>query len=294
MATTEPYDFWPPFIFNSWPPLIAASLGDLENRLLFFREHFAEHLVNEELPTLSFHCLKNEENKWFTCSEKPSTSYNDELCDDLKEIILNSFPNKIRITNLLEIDSGNISRLLINEKLESNIGTIKIWDRTISADQLKLIGSSVKSCELFDVVVKSVNKNCEASLSEIIQCFPLLENFTFSGGSVSVPVSSKTVKELLKIPHFFNIKYFFLQNISDKFDINEFYNSFLKKNKTMDVKLSFDSNISETFKQKLSTIVNEILESETTDFWPPMFYGRFGEIKNKLSDARVCYCQIKN
>uniref|UniRef100_A0A914PGH7 Uncharacterized protein n=1 Tax=Panagrolaimus davidi TaxID=227884 RepID=A0A914PGH7_9BILA len=294
MTTTESYDFWPPFIFNSWPPLISASLGDSENRLLFFREHFAEHLVNEELPTLSFHCLKNEENKWFTCSEKSSSSYNGDLCDDLKEITLNSFPNKIRVTNLLEIDSGNISQLLINEKLESNVGTLKIWDRTISVHQLKLIGSSVKTCELFDVVVKSVDKNDEASLSEIIQCFPLLENFTFSGGSVSVPVSSKTVKELLKIPHFFNIKYFFLQNISDEFDIDEFYHLFLMENKTMDVKLSFDSNISEDFKQKLTTIVNEILESETTDFWPPMFYGKFGEIKNKLSAARVRYCQFKN
>uniref|UniRef100_A0A914PM07 Uncharacterized protein n=1 Tax=Panagrolaimus davidi TaxID=227884 RepID=A0A914PM07_9BILA len=250
--------------------------------------------ILKQLQIVSFHCLKYEDNKWQTCSkigEKSCDEINGELCDNLTEIRFDAFSNKIRVRNFLEIDSGDISSLF-NKRLISNVLTLKIWDQTISIDQLKLIGSFVKICEFFDVFVKSNNQN-DASLAEIIQCFPMLEDFTLSGSSISLNISSKTVNELLKLRHFSKIKYFFLQNISDKFDIDEFYHLFLKKNKTMDVKLSFDSNISETFKQKLSTIVNEILESETTDFWPPMFYGKFGEIKNKLSDARVRYCQIK-
>uniref|UniRef100_A0A914QDJ7 Uncharacterized protein n=1 Tax=Panagrolaimus davidi TaxID=227884 RepID=A0A914QDJ7_9BILA len=141
------------------------------------------------------------------------------------------------------------------------------------------IGSSVKSCDLWDISVIKKSQST-ASLIEIIQCFPLLEKFVFFGNSYT---NSTTVKELLKLPQFLKLKRFKLGKITEEFDIETFYHTFLKKNETMDVVLCFDYGISEAYKQKILKIIDEILESNSNDFWPPYFSGQWdNELHEKL------------
>uniref|UniRef100_A0A914PCV9 DUF38 domain-containing protein n=1 Tax=Panagrolaimus davidi TaxID=227884 RepID=A0A914PCV9_9BILA len=143
------------------------------------------------------------------------------------------------------------------------------------------IRASVKNCKFSSVTIKN-DDGSNASLAEIIQCFPLLEKFEFTGESVSSHITATTVKELIKIPHFSNIKKFTLHHIPAEFDIEEFYVSFLKKNKTMDIELLFDENNSDAYNQRVETVMNKILlESKINDIWPPIIF--YGTIINELT-----------
>uniref|UniRef100_A0AC35EWF7 Uncharacterized protein n=1 Tax=Panagrolaimus sp. PS1159 TaxID=55785 RepID=A0AC35EWF7_9BILA len=148
------------------------------------------------------------------------------------------------------------------------------------------IGASIKNCEFLSVTIKNDDESI-ASLAEIIQCFPLLKKFKFIGASVSSHITATTAKELIKIPHFLNIKKFKLYNVPEEFDIEEFYESVLKKNKTMKISLVFEDNISDAYKQRVESVMNKILlESKTNDIWPPLIiYGLINELTLNLYSA---------
>uniref|UniRef100_A0A914Q512 Uncharacterized protein n=1 Tax=Panagrolaimus davidi TaxID=227884 RepID=A0A914Q512_9BILA len=88
-------------------------------------------------------------------------------------------------------------------------------------------------------------------------------------------ITFKTVKELLKLPHFLTLDSFHISDIPDKFDIESFY-IYMKKNKQTKVYLNFDDSISEAYKIRLEDIIQEIIATEKHDYAPPfiMFLGQ--------------------
>uniref|UniRef100_A0A914RAR0 DUF38 domain-containing protein n=1 Tax=Panagrolaimus davidi TaxID=227884 RepID=A0A914RAR0_9BILA len=238
-------------------------------------------------PILLLHCLKYSDysNSWFTCSKigkKSCKEINGKMCDDLYEQkidyeIIKS--QKIWITNRFEVMTPyHQEPFNIPKNIKPSEFLFHALSTKFSMEKFIQIGLSVKSCDLWDISVIKENQST-ASLIEIIQCFPLLEKFVCFGNRTN----STTVKELLKLPQFLKLKSFQLGNITEEFDIETFYHTFLKKNKTMDVVLCFDYGISESYKQKVLKIINEILESNSNDFWSPYFGGPWNnELHEKL------------
>ena len=133
-------------------------------------------------PCLLLHCLNHSDGKWYTCSnsgEKSCMKMDGEICEDLKPIDLMAISDNIWVTNAFEVNGlygDNITPLIIPQMFKSNVVCFNASFKTISLDQLALIGTSVKYCDFCDVTVKK-NDESEASLPEIIKCFPVLEDF---------------------------------------------------------------------------------------------------------------------
>uniref|UniRef100_A0A914PJC2 Uncharacterized protein n=1 Tax=Panagrolaimus davidi TaxID=227884 RepID=A0A914PJC2_9BILA len=230
-------------------------------------------------PILLLHCLKHDNGKWSTCSKIGGEScdeINGEMCSDLKCIDMNKISTKIWVTNVLDVFHlyyNNITQLNLPAKFKSNVVMFKAVNKILTIEQLSLIGSSVKTCDLFNVSVKK-NDQTNASFEEIIQCLPNVEKFQLRGHLDHLRMTSKGVKELSKVLQSSKIKYLFLCDVAEMFDIEEFYQLFLKDNKTMHINLGFIYYISEAYKERLSTIVNTILnESKLKYFYPPIIHG---------------------
>uniref|UniRef100_A0A914Q191 DUF72 domain-containing protein n=1 Tax=Panagrolaimus davidi TaxID=227884 RepID=A0A914Q191_9BILA len=113
----------------------------------------------------------------------------------------------------------------------------------------------------------------EVPYETIFANLPMIEYFCFKRGNIAYNFS-KTFTELLKIPHFRNLKSLDCTGISQSFDIDKFF-QYLKQNKFTRVWLEFNDQISEEYKEKLETIIDEILDAELPrSFLPP--YINFG------------------
>uniref|UniRef100_A0A914QEQ5 Uncharacterized protein n=1 Tax=Panagrolaimus davidi TaxID=227884 RepID=A0A914QEQ5_9BILA len=127
---------------------------------------------------------------------------------------------------------------------------------------------NVKLCNFRNVSVLSKN-GIKMPLEKIVENLPSICGFKFSFDSNSLNVSSKTVKELIKIPHFSEISYFSLINISENFDIQTLFN-FLKRNSSPKFHLKYQNNrLSNKYKNELEKIVDEILETKSLKYDPP-------------------------
>uniref|UniRef100_A0A914PQX2 Uncharacterized protein n=1 Tax=Panagrolaimus davidi TaxID=227884 RepID=A0A914PQX2_9BILA len=84
-------------------------------------------------------------------------------------------------------------------------------------------------------------------------------------------ITTKTMKELLKIPNFLKLDVFCMNRILENFDIETFYN-YMKKNKTTFVWLKFVDPMSEEYKNRLENIIDEIIATKKFDYKPPYIY----------------------
>uniref|UniRef100_A0AC35G7E7 Uncharacterized protein n=1 Tax=Panagrolaimus sp. PS1159 TaxID=55785 RepID=A0AC35G7E7_9BILA len=222
---------------------------------------------------LLLHCLEYDNGSWKTCSKiggKSCDEVNGEKCSALKAIDLDEISIKIWVTNAIGAYTtleDHIAPLVIPSTLKSYAVYFEAWNQELSFDHLLFFGGTVKSCNFVNVSVKK-NIHNVLSFAETVQNLPVVEKFIFWTGSYS-SITSTTVKELLKVPNFYKIKTLKLRNISDEFDIEEFYQLFLKTNKTMKVAIWFNRDVSDVYKQKIREISKEILESESNDFLPP-------------------------
>uniref|UniRef100_A0A914PWE4 Uncharacterized protein n=1 Tax=Panagrolaimus davidi TaxID=227884 RepID=A0A914PWE4_9BILA len=124
---------------------------------------------------------------------------------------------------------------------------------------------NVKLCNFRNVSVLSKN-GTKMPLEKIVENLPSIFGFKFTFGSNSLNVSSKTVEELIKIPHFSKISNFSLVNISEDFDIQTSFD-FLKKNSSPKFDLKYQNNpLSNEYKNELEKIVCEILETKSLKF----------------------------
>uniref|UniRef100_A0A914PFU7 Uncharacterized protein n=1 Tax=Panagrolaimus davidi TaxID=227884 RepID=A0A914PFU7_9BILA len=100
-------------------------------------------------------------------------------------------------------------------------------------------------------------------------------------------ITKGTVKELLEIPHFSKLDEFVFTGLPEVFDIDTFF-AYLKKNKYTKFELHFADSISEEYKVLLDKVVDEILQTETHDYIPPIISSN-GLAQEKFCKMRYLY-----
>uniref|UniRef100_A0A914PL86 Uncharacterized protein n=1 Tax=Panagrolaimus davidi TaxID=227884 RepID=A0A914PL86_9BILA len=91
-------------------------------------------------------------------------------------------------------------------------------------------------------------------------------------------ISENTVKELSIIPHFSKICEIVLHEIRETFDIETCF-AFIKKNKYTRFAIDFHYDISEAYKIRVETVIDEIVQTENHDYKVPYIY--FSELDHK-------------
>uniref|UniRef100_A0A914P8A9 Uncharacterized protein n=1 Tax=Panagrolaimus davidi TaxID=227884 RepID=A0A914P8A9_9BILA len=157
----------------------------------------------------------------------------------------------------------NIFSPIIQKLYRCDAKSLSLHSQVVSFNDLSLLISSAEKIYLNNVIVKK----CDS----IIQ----LENIiaiAVNAKSVAVSeptITPKTMKELSKLPNFTKLDILALYNLSEVFDIDTFY-GYMKKNQHTKIYITFDGQISDAFKNRLETIVDEILETEQFNYKPPV------------------------
>uniref|UniRef100_A0AC35F3C8 Uncharacterized protein n=1 Tax=Panagrolaimus sp. PS1159 TaxID=55785 RepID=A0AC35F3C8_9BILA len=124
------------------------------------------------------------------------------------------------------------------------------------------------------------------SLEDLLKALPNVKTFTyhFPKNSSNI-ITTKTAKELLKIPHFLSLDKFEIGEIPEVFDIESFYGH-IKKNTETNIDLHFSRQISDEYKNRLQKIVDEIVKKENRDYKLPRIYfsGITASSRNKMYD----------
>uniref|UniRef100_A0A914Z0J3 Uncharacterized protein n=1 Tax=Panagrolaimus superbus TaxID=310955 RepID=A0A914Z0J3_9BILA len=148
------------------------------------------------------------------------------------------------------------------------IARLYLYDISLTLNEFIFLSSSAENVILNNVSIKYCNGE-EVELEKLVQFCSKAVKFEYAFLSNATNFSSKTIKNLIKIPHFFMLKKFRLINIPDIFDIKPLL-SFLKKT-NLYVCLDFCENLSEDYRNQLNDIIVEILD-ETDNaylFGPP-------------------------
>uniref|UniRef100_A0A914QPN1 F-box domain-containing protein n=1 Tax=Panagrolaimus davidi TaxID=227884 RepID=A0A914QPN1_9BILA len=166
-----------------------------------------------------------------------------------------------------------------------------ICDQIISFNDLSVFTKTAEDIYFITVTVKDSDDSI-VPFEKMFEAFIHVKKFRFYSASIRPKITSKTFKELLKIPQFSKLQLLHLDNIPDTFDIEAFY-VYMKKNKTTKFNLKFDKSISAPYKNRLEEIIDEILSKNILNYKPPYidFYGfiKLDIIKGFRNYAQFCH-----
>uniref|UniRef100_A0A914PG37 Uncharacterized protein n=1 Tax=Panagrolaimus davidi TaxID=227884 RepID=A0A914PG37_9BILA len=192
--------------------------------------------------------------------------------------------SKFWITDLLFIEPEFLEDNEIMDKniVSSNISKfykcapkyLKLCYQNIFFHDLSLLLQSAEKIYFIDVCVKN-DDGSNVAVEKIVEIAVEAKMITFHHSTIT---NKNTMKELLKIPNFLKLDVFSLTNLSEDFDIETFYN-YMKKNKTTKFWFHFQNQISEAYKNRIETIVDEIIATKEFIYKPPMIY--FPEIDDE-------------
>uniref|UniRef100_A0A914Q801 Uncharacterized protein n=1 Tax=Panagrolaimus davidi TaxID=227884 RepID=A0A914Q801_9BILA len=157
----------------------------------------------------------------------------------------------------------NIFSPIIPKIYQCDSYSLRLFHQIISFDDLSLLISSAEWIKFVNVVVKYADGS-DVPLEDIVA-------IAIKANQISViepTITPKTMKELIKLPNFMKLDVFTLCNLSEFFDIDAFY-SYMKKNPRTKLFLTFDDQITDAFKNRLKTIIDEILETKHFNYKPP-------------------------
>uniref|UniRef100_A0A914PSI1 Uncharacterized protein n=1 Tax=Panagrolaimus davidi TaxID=227884 RepID=A0A914PSI1_9BILA len=144
--------------------------------------------------------------------------------------------------------------------------SLSLSHQIISYHDLSFIISSAERIRFNNVVVKHADGS-DVPLEDIVA----IAVKVYEISDTKPTIAQKTMKELSKLSHFLKLDDFTLDNVSEAFDINAFY-SYMKKNRHTKFYISFFPQPSDAFKNRLETIVDEILETKRFNYKPPVIY----------------------
>uniref|UniRef100_A0A914QRH0 Uncharacterized protein n=1 Tax=Panagrolaimus davidi TaxID=227884 RepID=A0A914QRH0_9BILA len=163
-----------------------------------------------------------------------------------------------------EFVDKNIFSPIIPKLYQCDAESLFFSDQIISYHDLSLLISSAELISFTNVVVKYADCS-DVPLEDILA---IAANAKYVSATKPT-ITSKTMKELTKLPNFMKLVYFTLYNLSEVFDIDEFY-GYMKKISHTKFFLAFDEQISEGYMNRLETIVDEILETVQFNYKPPV------------------------
>uniref|UniRef100_A0A914PE53 Uncharacterized protein n=1 Tax=Panagrolaimus davidi TaxID=227884 RepID=A0A914PE53_9BILA len=163
-----------------------------------------------------------------------------------------------------EFVDKNIFSPIIPKLYQCGAKSLYLTDQIISYHNLSFIISSAESIIFNNVIVKHADGS-DAPLEDTVAIAIKACQISFTKPTIT----PKTMKELTKLPIFLKLDNFVLFNPSEVFDIDAFY-SYMKKNLHTKFFLNFDEQIIDAFKNRLETIVDEILETKQLNYKPPL------------------------
>uniref|UniRef100_A0A914QKF4 Uncharacterized protein n=1 Tax=Panagrolaimus davidi TaxID=227884 RepID=A0A914QKF4_9BILA len=131
---------------------------------------------------------------------------------------------------------------------------------SILFDDFKILVSSVKDVELFDVDI-TYNDGKPIMLEDILESIPHIEKFEFHFKADFTFVPSAKKMDQLK-----NLDYFYLENIPEVFNVDDL-TTFIKNHKNTKIWLSFADEISDGYKARLDALIDIIIESRVFDHY---------------------------
>uniref|UniRef100_A0A914QSB2 Uncharacterized protein n=1 Tax=Panagrolaimus davidi TaxID=227884 RepID=A0A914QSB2_9BILA len=158
----------------------------------------------------------------------------------------------------------------------------------ISYNEFLFLTSNIKFITLSKTPIMNENGTI-VPLEKLVKKLPKLISFVYYDSLTSSSITSNTLKELLEIPHFSKITQWRLYKIPEKFDIETFY-TFFKKGKVANFYLDFAVSISQAYKNRLESIVDEILETRNEDDKTPYIDFNGLSLEKKLKLQRLHYC----
>uniref|UniRef100_A0A914PR26 Uncharacterized protein n=1 Tax=Panagrolaimus davidi TaxID=227884 RepID=A0A914PR26_9BILA len=177
--------------------------------------------------------------------------------------------------------------LIIPKIYRCDVKFLRFFHQTISFDAFLFLSSYVEIIELEFVTVENENGSI-VPFEKLVEILPKIKEIKFYDLTSSI-ITTNTVKELLKIPHFSKINEIEIKGLTETFDIQSFF-GYLKENKHTCFQLLFDSSISQPFKICLEKIIDEIIETEEHDYKPPYIYF-FGLAYDKMNKMQKIFCQ---
>uniref|UniRef100_A0A914P464 Uncharacterized protein n=1 Tax=Panagrolaimus davidi TaxID=227884 RepID=A0A914P464_9BILA len=204
---------------------------------------------------------------------------------------MSNLMSKIWITGKLHINAGkneeNILSSIISKVYRCDVKVFILYDQTILYHDLsRLIGSAEKIRFYRNVLVKNDNGS-NVCLEKIVEVALKAKIISVYPGTILSSITSKTMKELLKIPHFSKVKFLSMKKIAESFDIETFY-AYMKKNKFTKFALYFDESISNAYKNRLEAINNEILATKMFNYTPPLINFDGLDVDEYFKLFRIC------
>uniref|UniRef100_A0AC34FDB9 Uncharacterized protein n=1 Tax=Panagrolaimus sp. ES5 TaxID=591445 RepID=A0AC34FDB9_9BILA len=241
-------------------------------------------------PSIVLRCLHfSDKDGWRTCVKKrclgPMENQNYRKID----LELDKIQSKIWVLCKLKIDSLNstIASSAISKLYNRQFIEFKSFNQKIPFNEFLFISQSIEKLNFMKSTVYYQNGN-EVPFEIIVSNLPQLKKIYFKRLD-SLYDDSKTVAELVKIPHFKNLKCISLTEIFESFDIDLFV-KYLKQNTKTTIGLKFNDALSDGYKEKLQAFTDEVLEAEMPRaYLPPsiIFDGQFRQ--NELHELCLTY-----
>uniref|UniRef100_A0A914PKJ8 Uncharacterized protein n=1 Tax=Panagrolaimus davidi TaxID=227884 RepID=A0A914PKJ8_9BILA len=210
----------------------------------------------------------------------------------LIKIDLYTISTKIWITHNLFINKHieNCIATIVQKNFRFEILRLCVYDNDIIFDDLKVLASSAKRVSLRNNSIKYKNGTI-VMLDEILRCFSRnIEYFSFRFRNDVSMVNASTMKNILKLQNLENLKCFYLHDCPDTLSVEDL-SAFIKKFGNAKVRLDFDSNISEEYKEQLNSLICEIIESGVPN--RVIKYDGQDEDKLEIMDSRFVRIDVE-
>uniref|UniRef100_A0AC34FJM4 DUF38 domain-containing protein n=1 Tax=Panagrolaimus sp. ES5 TaxID=591445 RepID=A0AC34FJM4_9BILA len=189
-----------------------------------------------------------------------------------KDIDLINNPNKLWITDRFNVKFNNdntSASSIIPKFFHCNVKNLIVWEQIISYDEFMVLTANVERLEFIRATVK-YDDGTIVPFEKLVDQLPEAIKIHFFPSGTEM-ITSKTFKELLKIPRFATLDRLNLYEIPEVFDIASYY-VHMKKNKHTKFLLYFCETISDEYKIRIEAIVDEIIDATNHKYKTPLIY----------------------
>uniref|UniRef100_A0AC34FGT1 Uncharacterized protein n=1 Tax=Panagrolaimus sp. ES5 TaxID=591445 RepID=A0AC34FGT1_9BILA len=204
---------------------------------------------------------------------------------DWKGIDIKNSSCKLWITDsvvVFSVNDNTVASSFISQIYQCSVKYLTLWYQITSYDEFSVLASAFENLEFIEVTVK-YDDGAVVPFEKLVEQLRNVKKIEFYLPSGPSAITFSTFKELLKIPHFATLDLLGLWNIPETFDVETFYTN-MNKNKHTKIDLDFRNTISDQYKTRLETIIDEIIDTENHEYKIPFisFDGLDEEKQHKM------------
>uniref|UniRef100_A0A914PK50 DUF38 domain-containing protein n=1 Tax=Panagrolaimus davidi TaxID=227884 RepID=A0A914PK50_9BILA len=190
-----------------------------------------------------------------------------------KHIDLSNVSHKFWVTvkfyNYYSDPVSNFVSSVISRFYQCSAKYLFLRKQILTFKEFLFLSSNVEDITLNCTTIKNEDDTVIA-FEEIVKVIPKAKHIDIQD-NIPYKVTSKTMKELLKIPHFPKIYEISFYGITDDFDITTFC-KYMKVNKYTRFRIDFSPPLSNAYIFRLNKIIDEAIGTKNHDFKVPCFY----------------------